>query len=200
MKLPCLSIFFILVIIHKGYCQKQRIFKQGIYTSWEQLLSNTPQHPLPVKIQYKKIRTYNIVDEIHRMAVIEISKQKAKELGEVFAFSNGKELFINENGPNLSSGPFFTVVEMHGENYGVYNDLFSIGLNRKIGVGNFPMYCKVSGTNIINFSKQSITKVKGRNSLKKLIASDQELLKEFQSEDDKNSMIKLYVIQYLLRK
>lgn len=200
MKKPCLYILIIFIVSLQTYGQEQRVFKQGIYTSWEELINEVPKHKLPATIQYKKVRTYNILDEIHRIAVLEVSKEKADKIGGVFAFSDGKELFINEKKPNLSQNPFFTVVEMHGANFGIYNDLFSIGLNKKIGIGEFPMYCKISGTNIIDISNKSITEIKNKKDLKKIIASDKELLEQFQSEDDKNEVIKLYIIQYLLRK
>jgi len=151
MKTPCISILFTILISVLTYGQEQRIFKKGVYTSWEELTSNSPKFELPKTIQYKKIRTYNILDEIHRIATLEVSKEKANKIGAVMAFSNGKELFVTGKKTSLSKKPFFTVVEMHSENVAIYNDLFSVGLNKKIGLGEFPMYCKISGTNINQF-------------------------------------------------
>lgn len=201
MKLPCLHLLVILLVFTiKGYTQEQRVFKQGIYTSWEELLNNTPKYTDLPSVKYKKIRTYNILDEIHRIAILDISKEKANSIGEAFAFSNGQELFINEKKTDLSKAPYFTLVEMHNKSFGISNDLFAINFNKNVGVGNFPMYCKISGTNILDFQKKIITKIKGKNSLKKFIASDPELLNQFESEDDKNEVIKLYIIQFFLRK
>jgi|GEM_PF-2950292 len=200
MKIPYLYILIVFLLFTKGYTQEQRIFKQGIYTSWEELIKNTPKYPNIPLVTYKKIKTYNILDEIHRIAVLNISGNNAKKIGNAFAFSNGKELFVNDKKTSLSKSPCFTLIEMHGKNFGIYNDLFAVSLNKKIGAGKFPMYCKISGTNILDFDKKTIIKINGKNSLKKLIASDQELLQEFESEDDKNEVIKLYIIQFLLRK
>ncbi len=176
------------------YSYSQTNFNKGIYTSWETLRANTPDHALQSEVVYKKVTTDQQKAEPHRIAVI---KNDAKQ--SILAFSDGKELFFNEQKPDLKNKPFFNHVTMYGDRYGVYSSLFVIGINKNLGVGNFPMHCNVKGLELIDFKNGNVTKILNKGDLKNLLQNDQELLKRFKKEANKHRKIRVYLLEYLIR-
>lgn len=191
MKLKnCIYILFFVFTISSA----QSTFKKGMYTSWESLQKNTPDVELNSKVLYKKVTNNKQKLEPHRIAVIKSNSEKR-----ILAFSNGNELFFNARQPELKNKPFFNYVTLYGDRYGIYSSLFAIGINKNLGVGNFPMHCNVKGIELVDFKKGAITKILNTNDLKSLLVNDPELLKRFKKESKKNQKIKVYLLEYLLR-
>ena len=184
--------YLLLFILFSSHAQTN--FKKGIYTSWETLKANTPDSELQSEVVYKKVMTDKEKVEPHRIAVI---KSDAKR--NILAFSNGEELFFNAEKPELKNKPFFNHVTMYGERFGIYNSLFVIGINKNLGVGNFPMHCNVKGIELIDFKNNTITKVLNTSDLKAILKNDPELLRRFKKESKKNLKISLYLLEYLVR-
>lgn len=169
-------------------------FKKGMYTSWEALTKNSPEIELTSQVAYKKVMSDQEKLEPHRIAVIKSDSKK-----NILAFSNGKELFFNAQKPELKNKPFFNHVTMYGERFGIYSSLFVIGINKNLGLGNFPMHCNVKGIALIDFQNKSITKVLNTSNLKAILKNDSELLKRFKKESKKKQKIRVYLLEYLIR-
>lgn len=177
-------------------------YNQGIYTSWKQLNNNSPKFSLDLsKVTYKKVRTTNIIEsQIHKLAALGFSKEENTKIGKVLAFSNGEELFFNRKFTALKFNPYFTRVELHGANFGITDELFAVDVNKDLGIGNFPAFCKTKGLDVIDFKNQKVTPIITKKDLKSFIFLDKELSLKFTEEEEySKDLLKLYAIEYIIR-
>ena len=167
------------------------VYKAGIYRTFEEFKYNNPSIVLKDEIVKKK-RGYGFLNAAGQVTFykIAINRKEGKAVGEVFGFSDGKNVYINEYKPRLGPNAEFSKIEYMGP-YAYYEDIRCVETFRPDGsVTTCGLDDKIINTEtgeVISLSKQT---------LRELIANDKELLKEFEDESQKNKKLKDYVVRY----
>jgi hypothetical protein len=170
------------------YLQNENNLKAGIYKNFEEMKYNNPSGEFVYRVTTKS-KKYN-QDQLYLYS-IDIDKRKARSIGKVFGFSDGKNVYINENSPSLGPSTEFVKVEFM-DRYYYYENIQPIVIP--------------TGTTVVTVLKL-VQKVKDMNtgevtilnnkSLKELIAGNPQLLNEYDNESQKNRKLKEYLIRYL---
>lgn len=189
------TVSFCLLLAIEGLSQElivsQADFKKGIYKSFEEFKYNNPSIELKNEITAKS-RKLGILDKdpiiFYR---IDISKKEGKMIGEVYGFSDGKYVYINESMPKLGPKTEFSKIEYIGE-YCYFKDIYCTstynGMTTITTCDLDEKLIEMETGKVIRLSKRS---------LRELLANDTELLDKFNNESLKNKKLKEYVIRYI---
>ena len=178
------------------------VLKKGIYKSFEELRDNNPSLALNYTIIQESLGFgFLSLEGSHIYYRLNTQTNKdVKDIGTIWGFCDGKNIYINTGMPKLKKNTHFELVQFLG-----YNSIFetvvtkqNIGVYTGIGYGGG---ASVSSTrmlecNILNFAKGEVVNI-SKSNLKSIISSDSVLFKQFKNEDVKNEKIKDYLIIYI---
>lgn len=167
-------------------------FKKGIYRDFYELKFNNPSIDFDYQIEedeFCDITYYKIL----------IDKSRAKSIGYVYGFCDGKDIYINGYISKLTPKSRFFHLK-HIVRYCYFEDVFySSTYNGITGMGNTTCGLSQNIIDIINGEKIVITKKK----IKKLLKQDQDLLNEFtaklfdsKSIKKKEELFEEYVVKF----
>jgi len=191
-------IFFITLITAAYYTKSQNliiddtVYKPGIYRTFEEFKYNNPSIDLNYEVTpkdrgHKEVRvTYYY---------IMIDKKMRKEIGRVFGFSDGNNVYVRHSLSKLGPKNGFARIEYFG-NYCYFESIYC----KHFYESNFITYphtyqCRLF-PRIIDIDSGEIIRLTTWT-LRELIADDPELLNEFSNESQKNEKLKEYIIRYL---
>ena len=175
---------------------KDSIKKPGIYKTFEEFRGNSPSLPLQNKIipVEDKYRSGTFSEPFYFTSYrVDIAKEEAKEIGDVFGFSDGNKFYVTLDTGNLHriNSPAFYEVEYIGQ-YCVYDAMYVSTLD------NFTFNIKGVFTIDMNTGDAQLLTA-GR--LKRIIADNKELLAEFKdSKNKKFENLKAFLLRYLKTK
>ena len=91
------------------------IYRVGIYRTFEEFKFNKPSIAFNynVVINIHSYSKFNIAQQIALYKIM-INKKIGKSIGNVFGFSNGKNVYINDRSPKLSPKTDFSKIEYFG--------------------------------------------------------------------------------------
>lgn len=170
------------------YQQNEKNLAQGFYRNFEELKYNNPS----VKFNYpitEKTRKYNG----HTISTyrVNIDKRAAKQTGKVLGFSNGKDLYLNENISLLSSSTDFIKAEFIGKYY-----YFEVARLIPVSSGTTMVLVPKVEQKIMDMNTGEVT-ILNKKTLQAIIADDGQLLSEFKSSSDKNQNLKEFLMRYM---
>jgi hypothetical protein len=170
---------------------KQNHLIPGLYKNFEELKNNKPSGEFNYQIE-EKIKKYQ-GNEITSYK-LNIDKLKAKEIGIVFGFSDGKNAYLNVNGSKLSSSTEFARLELFG-NYAFYE----FGNKVSVSSGTEILSVPKIEQKILDVSTGEVIKL-NKNNLKDLMSDNPQLLMEFENSPNKERILKDFLLRYLNEK
>jgi hypothetical protein len=148
---------------------------------------NNPSVPLHDKI-YSRVVSLSGSKQVTYYK-LDVTRNQAKESGEIFGFSDGKNQYVRQTGGTGLKREFVRI-----DNYGKYGYFEDIG------------YILVNSTvvpyltfNLIDMNSGDITRIDKKH-LREYLAEDPKLLEAFNNESQKDKKIKEYLIRYLANK
>jgi hypothetical protein len=170
------------------YMHNENHLVPGFYRNLEELKYNNPSDKFNYAVteQHRKyfggeINTYKI----------DIDKLKAREIGKVFGFSDGKNLYLNEDSSSLRPSTEFARAEYHGKYY-----YFETVLQIPVSSGTTVILVPKIEQKIMDMNSGEIIILNNKN-LKELISDNQLLLAEFENSSHKNRILKEFFIRYM---
>ncbi len=115
------------VIIGLGSVKAQNLLntnsstlKKGIYKNFEEFKNNSPSMDLEYTILSKQKDTGGVLNRLitngkTSFYYLDISKEQTKEIGKIYGFSDGKNVYINEFNPKLKPSTLFMKVNFISE-------------------------------------------------------------------------------------
>jgi hypothetical protein len=173
------------------YLQNGNNLRAGIYRSFEELKYNNPSVEFTYGITAKSRKVNQEQLDFYRM---DIDKRKARDVGKVIGFSDGKDLYINGNSPSLRPAVEFVKAEIL-DRYYYFQDIETIIIPSGTTVVTAPRLVQ----KIMDMNTGKITTLNNQN-LKELMADNPPLVNEFDKETHKNRKLKEYLIRYLVDK
>ena len=165
--------------------------KKGIYRNFKEFKFNSPS--IELNYQYAiNTRGYGFLNSsgVVSYGRLIIEKTARKELGMVYGFCDGKNIYINIEssfGVDLKRNTSFNKVEYLGE-YTYLEDVISN-----------PSY---NGSSTSSLSRKVIKLRNGyvssltKSSMRSILSNNTEMLKRFNGESNKKSVLKQYLIEY----
>ncbi len=101
------------------------IYRDGIYRTFEEFKFNKPsiEFDYNVVIKTHNYSKFNIAQQVAFYKIM-ISKKIGKSIGNVFGFSNGNNVYINDHSPKLSPKIEFSKIEYFGI-YCYYKEIYN---------------------------------------------------------------------------
>lgn len=209
------SIILILVLISfTTYAQniaKDSILKIGFYKNIHELIDNTPSSAFNYEITEKKTSTGFLGDKI-TLYNLSVEKDSAKIIGDIFSFSDGQYIYLktvrtgafsNFKSNRFSDKSNFIKVI----NVGVYSFFYDLknvhtympmygggAIGTGISVGISPSN-KSYLPHILNSKTREIIALNTKQ-MKKLLADDPDLLKEFNADKNRKKNFEKYIVEY----
>lgn len=195
MKITAYILFFLLAS-HYGQSQNlikdDTLYKAGIYKTFEEFKFNSPSIVFNYKINIKN-KGYGTLGLEGRMDFyrIEIERKVAKSMGNVFGFSDGRNVYINEEYPQLGPRADFSKIQYFGK-YCYFE-----------GFAYTVVYTPSGSTTVAEVDEKMIDINSGevihlrKKTMRELLANDPKLLEEFNNETQKNKKLKAYAIKYI---
>ena len=170
--------------------------KPGIYRNYEEFKNNKPSLKLDYQIISKQI-DFSEVSSI-KVYSLDIPKEESREIGDVFGFCDGKQIFMVSSEEDVLHKFVFYKVE-YLLKYAVFDAMASnieftmTGQGGAMEMGGINQSKK---TMIVDFETGIITTLtKGK--LKEILSDKPQLLEKFKKQDNKNDYLKKYLIDYL---
>lgn len=163
-------------------------YSEGIYLTYEEFVNNAPSMNLSYEIKEKK-GGYGLFGLEGNIPVyfMKIKRKEAREIGAIFGFSDGKQVYINPWMEDLKSSVRFYPVEfIRGFCYMEY--LFTTRINNSSLNDKKTMVIDLKSQKAIGLDK---------NSMREILAKYPNLLEAFENESRKNTKLKEYFIKYL---
>lgn len=184
LSLLCVSLF--------GFAQypiaKDKTYKPGIYLSYEEFINNAPSMNLSYEIKERKVG-YGFFGIGGNLPVnyLKIKKKEARDIGAIFGFSDGVQVYINPWKEKLSSNTRFYRVEFIRD-FCYMEYLFTTKVNNSSSNEKRTMVINLETNKAFGLDKSA---------MKELLGNYPELLKAFEDESKKNSKLKEYLVRYL---
>ncbi|TRZ45702.1 hypothetical protein DMZ48_00010 [Robertkochia solimangrovi] len=162
-------------------------YKKGIYKTYEEFLNNEPSLPLDYEIKHKKVGygMFALGGSIP-VAYLKVKNKEGKEVGSIFGFSNGKEVYINPWADVMNPNVRYYQPQFMGDFcYVEYAYVMKVNNSRS-------NYRREMVIDLRNKKAVELTK----EWLRDLIADDSELLAEFEEENNKGQKLRLYLERY----
>ena len=176
------------------YLQNDTLFNTGIYKSYRELKENKPSIEFNYQIS-AKMRGYGILNASGQIPYyrLDIEKEQCNSIGRILAFSDGRNLYINEDNPKISPKTEFVRTEYLGR-YLYFEERGST----MIFIGNVPSTSYFPDQKILDINTGVVIDL-NKKTLQAIIADDIELLDQFKSDPNKVKNLKEYLIKYLER-
>jgi hypothetical protein len=159
-------------------------FKPGIYINFNEFKNNSPSFQLEGNIVEDIVRYGNLGDrENMKTYLLKIPKQKSKEIGEVFGFSDGYNFYVASYPHSIYDYAFYRI-EYLGNKYHYFECLKSTSDNMLLFIKN-----------VIDLKTGEI-KMLNRNVLKNILSDNTDLLEKFKNQENKYTHLKEYLIIY----
>lgn len=193
-----LLLIFIVLIFSKTHAQysiqKDSILNDGIYKTFAEFRDNKPSIKLDRQIISKEV-SYGGLGSSNSLTAyaIDIPKKEGREIGDVFGFCDGKNVYLITSEytdiyfPNKIHNFNFSKVEYIGK-YCYYDVIYFSH------IGNLSIPSR--GTNILKLNSGEIDLLT-KSLLKGIIADNIELLERFKNQENKYQHLKEYLIEYL---
>ena len=199
MKKVVLLFVFLIGFVSIGVSQnilEDTIYEAGIYRTFDEFKNNSPSIPFHYEVILKqrgygafftegKVDFYKIV----------IDKVKAKECGEIFGFSDGKNLFVLEHNRKLTPKTEFVKIS---EIIGSYCYYETRGMTSYYNING--------GTSYSYYLKQVLLKMSTgthfeltQKDVKEMLAKYPDLLDQFKAEPYKSKVLKDYAFKAIIR-
>jgi hypothetical protein len=178
--------FCFCIIMQVAYTQNLIVddslnLKRGIYKTYKEFKFNSPSIPLDCDIQWNIILYTNLMQTAtytHRDTcyTLKIEKDKTNEIGPVWGFCDGKNVFINRE-TSITSGKVI---------FKPYSKFYKI-----LFIGRY-CYCSVAynsgggftyGILAIDFNTGELLEL-NKKKLKKYISKDEKLLQDYNNEEN----------------
>lgn len=175
------------------YQQKTKL-KKGIYKTYEEFRANSPS--IPLNVEYKETSLgYGFLNAngLIYFGKLQAKRLQRKNLTQVYGFCNGKDIYINPRTPEGS--------EVRRQN----------AFHKIVYLGQYSYFETIKYSTVYNGISSSTTRSLSRNiislrsgnvyeltkeSLRKMLQSDLDLLEEFENEKHKKSVLVSYLIKY----
>jgi hypothetical protein len=173
------------IIMQKAYSQSLILddslnLKKGIYKTYKEFKFNSPSISLDCDIQAELIVYTNLLQSAtytnrDTFYTLKIEKEKANEIGPVWGFCDGKNVYVNRE-TSISSGK--VIFKPYSKFYKILFTgrycYFSLGYRSGGGFTH--------GILAIDFNTGELLEL-NRNKLKKYISKDKELLQDYNNEE-----------------
>lgn len=168
--------------------------KAGIYRSFEEFKYNNPSLEFDYNIRTKE-RGYGFLNSEGwvQFYKIDMERKETRTIGSVFGFCDGRNVYINEDNPDLQKNTEFAKVEFYGE-FCYFEGVSYSYMTTGAGMGATATTSRTEKILSINTGKVTIL---SKSLIRKLLAIDKELLSEFNKEKKKRKKLKKYFIKYL---
>lgn len=194
MNFGLVAVFLLSAILANGQARVRPQFNENtsvkIYKTLDDMLSN--------KVDQTIEADYAVHPKEHGVTYhrVHIDKQKRKELGRVYGFKIGDEVFINPKRPKLKSYMDFYKTEVIGD-YVNFARVGSIWVPNPANYGVPPYRFTYPREELVN-TKTGKTKLLTRARLKKILKQDNNLAlwKEFKQEKRKSMQLIPYLKQH----
>jgi hypothetical protein len=180
---------------------KDSIKQPGIYRTFEEFRNNNPSEKLAGVIVGvdNKYRTSIFTDAyFFKSYKIDLSKEAARELGDVFGFCDGHKIYVlsrAESSARINNAIFYEVNYLG--RYCVFDAInFTTYMNSMPGMPGMMSTLPEKGINIIEMTTGE-SKILTNSRLKKIISDNKVLLARFKQEEDKGEHLKEYLLDYL---
>jgi hypothetical protein len=172
------------------YLQNSNKYQPGVYRNFEEMKYNNPSAPIQYKV-YSSVLKIGLGPNAEQVTLyqLDLTRSQAKELGKLFGFSDGKNLYIEQK-EGIGLRKDFIKIENYGK-YGYFEDVIHI----LIGTTIIP----VNTLNLIDMNSGEIILI-DKKQLKELLKDDPTLLEEFNNEAHKDKKLKDFLIRYLEKK
>jgi len=170
------------------YLQNSNNLRAGIYRSFEELKYNKPSGEFTYQITAKSRKVNQNQLNFYSL---DIDKRKARTVGKVIGFSDGKEVYINQNSPSLRPGTEFVKAEILDRYY-----YFQVIETIIVPTGTTVVTAPKLVEKIMDMNTGEVTTLNIQN-LKELMEDNPGLINEFDKETNRNRKLKEYLIRYL---
>ncbi|WP_339887480.1 hypothetical protein [uncultured Flavobacterium sp.] len=184
--------FLFLFFFNSSFSQypilKDSTLKAGIYKDYKELRENSPSVQLLGGIKTETIK-YNTNGSLEYLNTyyIDVEGKKAREIGDVFGFSDGKNVFITSDyATKINKNEFYKLDFINRYSY--------FYATESSQVLDIQMNVRVEKT--LNLETGEILKLTN-SSLKNIISDDKELLEKFKKQKKKYLHYKEYLLNYL---
>lgn len=174
------------------YLQNKIAFEPGLYKTFDEFKYNNPSVKLNFDITTKtqQVGMGKNAEQVTNYR-LDFSRKKAKSIGEVFGFSDGKYIYINTLGGKTGFGKDFVKVLVYNR-YGYFE---SIG-HSTIAAGTVVTTSTFVEHKIIDMNTGEIILLNNKR-MREILADDSELLNAFENESKKQTKYKEYMMKYL---
>lgn len=176
--------------------------KAGIYRTFEEFRDNKPSISLNQTIKVTSETIFgNWGKEKINFYSLDISKEKSKEIGKIFGFSDGVSFYItayNNQQPTseLPNEPAFYKLSLLAK-YPYLEILIDNGMRTSQNGGIFIAAPTARINLAVLFFETGVVKELTKSVLKEVIADKPDLLEKFKKQENKNAYLKQYLTEYL---
>lgn len=170
------------------YLRNENNYKPGIFKSFDEFRYGNPS--VELSCQVINIKHYDGKGQLNYYK-LDLSKKDRQAIGKIFGFSDGKDIFIDLTYPKLNSNPEFVKMEnLYKYCYFEY-------------VKYIPIFTGSTGTVVPRLVQKLLdintgeVLVLNKETIRKILANDPYLLKEFNNIPGKDKVLKEYLIKYL---
>lgn len=176
------------------YLQNTITFESGLYKTFEELKYNNPSVKLNFDITSKtqQVGMGKNAEKVTNYR-LDLSRRKAKSIGEIYGFSDGKNIYINTIGGRTGYAKDFVKIQMYNR-YGFFS---SIG-HTTIVVGSVVTSSVYVVHNLLDMNTGEIIELNNKK-MREIMSDDKELLEAFEDESRKQLKIPEYMHSYLKR-
>ena len=185
-----------------GICKAQNIitdtiYKKGIYRTFQEFKTNSPSIELkyPVK-SHESPMPFNDWTNYS----VDMPKEESKDIGDVYGFCNGHNIYLSNAPTNPHKGVFEHV--LYVGKYTFYQDQGKLNVHPVVmpgggmglSTGSMPIYDKIIDM------ETGVVSVLNNRLIKKMMADNPPLLSEFKKDSKKNFRRLKYLKRYLEQK
>lgn len=191
-NLKNITIFFAVLISCNVFAQTNKNATRGIYKNLTELEGNTPSLSMTDTFLTKKMKYgfwgLTSKDYLH-FQTLPVNAKQAKEVGKIFAFSDGKDVFIKLNNLRLFRRSWFAKTSETGKFY-TYTAL-GVHVDSRLPF----LWWTFPQEKFINYKNGKRTNLWGV-AVRKLIKDNTSLFTEFKKDKKRGSKLKEYLLAY----
>lgn len=197
MKKSFLFLFLFLIMIKSNgqslIVDKGIALKPGFYKSFEEFKTNSPSLDFNYTLKEKPVKYGGIITGSGKVIYyqINIDKKKAKTLGKVYGFCDGKNVYIYQGKSYFNLKSSFVKIEYLGR-YCYYK---AVDIDRNIGPSGSAGTSASLEERAIDINTGGDKRLNKLN-IKEILEKDTELLSDFNNEKKKGKALKEYIVSY----
>ena len=188
-KTVLIAIFFCIAVIARSQnlIVSDSTYKAGIYKNFEEFKNNNPSIKFDYTVKTKE-KGYGFLGAGGTVSLyrIEIDKKVGQSIGDVYGFSDGKNIYVNTHNPILHPKTEFFKIDLLGK-YCYYQDY------AYQSTGAQTITLMIERVIDINTGEEIIL---NKKEVRKILANDAALLTAFEMEDGKNKKLKDYIKKF----